>query len=124
MARPPQGRPMTRGTTCPRRPFAATLGLVLGLALAALLPLVLAQPALPFSFHADRVGQFTYADEVMPLNTGTWSTHDTGAPSAAIRAPVAATSSAGGKAHHISFDLMAPDGDPMTYNLTYSYSGG
>src|SRR5207302_11014111 len=45
MARPPPGRPMTRGTTCPQRPFAATLGLVLGLTLAALLPLVLAQPA-------------------------------------------------------------------------------
>ena len=193
---------MTRGTTCPRRPFAATLGLVLGLTLAALLPLVLAQPAkavnvpihlfasalgwsttsggetnpgptfvvyrndqidltltsddglphgffidynnngvpdngedispktsatqttITFSFPADRVGQFTYADQVIPLNTGTWSTHDNGAPSATIRAPVAGTSWTGGKAHDISFDLMDPDGDPMTYNLTYSYSGG
>jgi len=193
---------MTRGTTCPRRPFAATLGLVLGLALAALLPLVLAQPAkavnvpihlfasalgwsttsggetnpgptfvvyrndqidmtltsddglphgffidynnngvpdngedispktsatqttITFSFPADRVGQFTYADQVIPLNTGMWSTHDNGAPSATIRAPVAGTSWTGGKAHDISFDLMDPDGDPMTYNLTYSYSGG
>ena len=193
---------MTRGTTCPRRPFAATLGLVLGLTLAALLPLVLAQPAkavnvpiylfasalgwsttpggetnpgptfvvyrndqidltltsddglphgffidynnngvpdngedispktsatqttITFSFPADRVGQFTYADQVIPLNTGMWSTHDNGAPSATIRAPVAGTSWTGGKAHDISFDLMDPDGDPMTYNLTYSYSGG
>ena len=193
---------MTRGTTCPRRPFAATLGLVLGLTLAALLPLVLAQPAkavnvpiylfasalgwsttsggetnpgptfvvyrndqidltltsddglphgffidynnngvpdngedispktsatqttITFSFPADRVGQFTYADQVIPLNTGMWSTHDNGAPSATFRAPMPGTSWTGGKAHDISFDLMDPDGDPMTYNLTYSYSGG
>ena len=193
---------MTRGTTCPQRPFAATLGLVLGLTLAALLPLVLAQPAkaanvsinlfanafgwnitsgeetnpgptfvvyhndqitvtltsddglphglwidysgdgiqnsedylspktsvtqnpITFSFLADHVGQYMYADQVIPLNTGQWSTHDNGAPSATIRSPVAGTSWTGGKAHDISFDLMDPDGDPMTYNLTYSYSGG
>jgi len=192
---------MTRGTTCPQRPFAATLGLVLGLALAALLPLVLAQPAkaanvsinlfanafgwnitsgeetnpgptfvvyhndqitvtltsddglphglwidysgdgiqnsedylspktsvtqnpITFSFLADHVGQYTYADQVIPLNTGQWSTHDNGAPSATIRAPVLGASWTGGKAHDISFNLTDPDGDPMTYNLTYSYGG-
>src|SRR5205809_1490795 len=201
MARPPPGRPMTRGTTCPQRPFAATLGLVLGLTLAALLPLVLAQPAkaanvsinlfanafgwnitsgeetnpgptfvvyhndqitvtltsddglphglwidysgdgiqnsedylspktsvtqnpITFSFLADHVGQYTYADQVIPLNTGQWSTHDNGAPSATIRAPVLGASWTGGKAHDISFNLTDPDGDPMTYNLTYSYGG-
>src|SRR5207247_6048153 len=152
MARPPPGRPMTRGTTCPQRPFAATLGLVLGLTLAALLPLVLAQPAkasnvpihlfasalgwnttsgteanpgptivvyrndqidmtltsddglphgffldynnngvpdsgeyispktsatqttITFSFPADHVGQYPYADQAILLNTGIWST--------------------------------------------------
>ena len=192
---------MTRGTTCPQRPFAATLGLVLGLTLAALLPLVLAQPAkaanvsinlfanafgwnitsgeetnpgptfvvyhndqitvtltsddglphglwidysgdgiqnsedylspktsvtqnpITFSFLADHVGQYTYADQVIPLNTGQWSTHDNGAPSATIRAPVLGASWTGGKAHDISFNLTDPDGDPMTYNLTYSYGG-
>ena len=192
---------MTRGTACPRRPFAATLGLVLGLTLAALLPLVLAQPAkaanvsinlfanafgwnitsgeetnpgptfvvyhndqitvtltsddglphglwidysgdgiqnsedylspktsvtqnpITFSFLADHVGQYTYADQVIPLNTGQWSTHDNGAPSATIRAPVLGASWTGGKAHDISFNLTDPDGDPMTYNLTYSYGG-
>ena len=192
---------MTRGTTGPRRPFAATLGLVLGLTLAALLPLLLAQPAkaanvsinlfanafgwnttsggetnpgptfvvyhndqitvtltsddglphglwidyngdgiqnggdylspktsvtqnpITFSFLADHVGQYMYADQVIPLNTGQWSTHDNGAPSATIRSPVAGTSWTGGKAHDISFDLMDPDGDPMTYTLTYSYGG-
>ena len=192
---------MTRGTTCPRRPFAATVGLVLGLTLAALLPLVLAQPAkaanvsinlfanafgwnitsgeetnpgptfvvyhndqitvtltsddglphglwidysgdgiqnsedylspktsvtqnpITFSFLADHVGQYTYADQVIPLNTGQWSTHDNGAPSATIRAPVLGASWTGGKAHDISFNLTDPDGDPMTYNLTYSYGG-
>src|SRR5438034_2142875 len=201
MARPPPGRPITRGTTCPQRPFAATLGLVLGLTLAALLPLVLAQPAkaanvsinlfanafgwnitsgeetnpgptfvvyhndqitvtltsddglphglwidysgdgiqnsedylspktsvtqnpITFSFLADHVGQYTYADQVIPLNTGQWSTHDNGAPSATIRAPVLGASWTGGKAHDISFDLFDPDGDPMTYTLTYSYGG-
>src|SRR5438552_12864288 len=195
MARPPPGRPMTRGTTCPQRPFAATLGLVLGLTLAALLPLVLAQPAkasnvpihlfasalgwgttsmgetnpgptfvvyrndqidmtltsddtlphgffidynnngvpdngedispktsatettITFSFTADVVGQFTYADQVIRLNTGTWSTRDNGAPSATIRAPVPGASWTGGKAHDISFNLTDPDGDPMTYTL-------
>ena len=192
---------MTRGTTCPQRPLAATLGLVLGLTLAALLPLVLAQPAkaanvsinlfanafgwnitsgeetnpgptfvvyhndqitvtltsddglphglwidysgdgiqnsedylspktsvtqnpITFSFLADHVGQYTYADQVIPLNTGQWSTHDNGAPSATIRAPVLGASWTGGKAHDISFNLTDPDGDPMTYNLTYSYGG-
>ena len=192
---------MTRGTTCPQRPFAATLGLVLGLTLAALLPLVLAQPAkaanvsinlfanafgwnitsgeetnpgptfvvyhndqitvtltsddglphglwidysgdgiqnsedylspktsvtqnpITFSFLADHVGQYTYAVQVIPLNTGQWSTHDNGAPSATIRAPVLGASWTGGKAHDISFNLTDPDGDPMTYNLTYSYGG-
>ena len=192
---------MTRGTTCPQRPFAATLGLVLGLTLAALLPLVLAQPAkaanvsinlfanafgwnitsgeetnpgptfvvyhndqitvtltsddglphglwidysgdgiqnsedylspktsvtqnpITFSFLADHVGQYTYADQVIPLNTGQWSTHDNGAPSATIRAPVLGASWTGGKAHDISFNLTDPDGDPMTYTLTYSYGG-
>jgi len=192
---------MTRGTTCPQRPFAATLGLVLGLTLAALLPLVLAQPAkaanvsinlfanafgwnitsgeetnpgptfvvyhndqitvtltsddglphglwidysgdgiqnsedylspktsvtqnpITFSFLADHVGQYTYADQVIPLNTGQWSTHDNGAPSATIRAPVLGASWTGGKAHDISFNLTDPDGDPITYNLTYSYGG-
>src|SRR5438034_625919 len=201
MARPPPGRPITRGTTCPQRPFAATLGLVLGLTLAALLPLVLAQPAkaanvsinlfanafgwnitsgeetnpgptfvvyhndqitvtltsddglphglwidysgdgiqnsedylspktsvtqnpITFSFLADHVGQYTYADQVIPLNTGQWSTHDNGAPSATIRAPVLGACWSGGKANDISFNLTDPDGDPMTYNLTYSYGG-
>ena len=193
---------MTRGTTSPRRPLAATLGVILGLTLAALLPLVLAQPAkaadvpiylfadatgwgttshgetnpgptfvvyhndqitmtltsddllphgffidynnngvpdngdysspktsatettITFSFPADKVGQYTYADQVIPLNTGTWSTRDNGAPSATIRAPVPGASWTGGKAHDISFDLTDPDGDPMTYTLTYSYDGG
>ncbi len=192
---------MTGGTTCPRRLFAATLGLILGLTLAVLLPLVISQPAkaadvpillfanaigwgttsqgetnpgptfvvyhndqvtvtltsddglphglfidyngngvpdsgdyispktsatqnpIQFTFPADRVGQYTYADSVIPLNTGTWSTRDNGAPSATIRSPVAGTSWTGGKAHDISFDLIDPDGDPMTYTLAYSYGG-
>ena len=45
------------------------------------------------------------------------------APSATIRAPVLGASWTGGKAHDISFNLTDPDGDPMTYNLTYSYGG-
>ncbi len=81
------------------------------------------QNPITFSFLADHVGQYTYADQVIPLNTGQWSTHDNGAPSATIRAPVLGASWTGGKAHDISFNLTDPDGDPMTYNLTYSYGG-
>src|SRR3989475_10000470 len=202
MVPPPQGRPMTARTPSPRRPFATAVGVMLGLALAALLPLVLAQPAraadvpidlfadatgwgttshgetnpgptfvvyrndqidvtltsddglphglwidynddgipnsgdyispktsatqnpIQFSFPADVVGQFTYYDQSIPLNTGTWSTRANGAPSGTFNAPASGTSWTGGKAHDISFDLTDPDGDPMTYTLTYSYGGG
>src|SRR5207237_2975452 len=81
------------------------------------------QNPITFSFLADHVGQFTYADQVIPVNTGQWSTHDNVAPSATIRAPLPGASWTGGKAHEISFDLTDPDGDPMTYTLTYSYGG-
>src|SRR5207237_1656796 len=42
----------------------------------------------------------------------------------ALRAPVGGTSCTGGKGHDTTFALADPGGDPMTYNLTYSYSGG
>jgi len=193
---------MSHRTTPPQRPFAIIFGLVLGLTLAALLPLVPSQPAgaasvsiplfanavgwgqtsggetnpgptllvyhndqitvtltsddmlphglwidynrdgiqnsgdyisprtsatqnpIQFTFPADVVGQFTYADEVIPLNIGTWSTRANGAPSATFNAPLSGTSWTGGRAHDISFDLTDPDGDPMTYTLTYSYGAG
>src|SRR3989475_4305840 len=82
------------------------------------------QNPIQFSFPADVVGQFTYYDQSIPLNTGTWSTRANGAPSGTFRAPASGTSWTGGKAHDISFDLTDPDGDPMTYTLTYSYGGG
>jgi hypothetical protein len=77
-----------------------------------------------FTFFADMVGQFTYADQVIPLNTGSWSTRSNAAPTGTFHAPAAGTSWTGGKAHDISFDLTDADGDPMTYMLNYSYGGG
>src|SRR2546426_7085163 len=202
MARRLLGRAMTGRPNPRQRPFAVTMGLIFGLTIAGLLPLVLAQPAraanvalplfasaagwgstsggeanpgptfvvyrndqidvtltsddglphglwidyngdgipnsgdyispktsatqnpIQFSFPADVAGQFTYYDQSIPLNTGTWSTRANGAPSGTFRAPAAGTSWTGGKAHDISFDLTDPDGDPMTYTLTYSYGGG
>ena len=82
------------------------------------------QNPIQFSFPADVAGQFTYYDQSIPLNTGTWSTRANGAPSGTFNAPASGTSWTGGKAHDISFDLTDPDGDPMTYTLTYSYGGG
>jgi len=82
------------------------------------------QTTIQFTFPADVVGQFTYADEVIPLNIGSWSTQANGAPSATFRAPLAGISWTGGKSHDISFNLTDPERDAMTYTLTYSYGGG
>src|SRR3977135_1486486 len=193
MAQIPPGHQMNHETTSPQRPFAVMFGLVLGLTLAALLPLVPSQPAtaanvsiplfanavgggesgagaanpgptllvyhndqitvtltsddmlphglwidynrdgiqnsgdyisprtsatqnpIQFTFPADVAGEFTYADEVIPLNIGTWSTRANGAPSATFNAPLSGTSWTGGRDHDISFHLKGPRREPMTY---------
>jgi hypothetical protein len=77
-----------------------------------------------FSFTADRAGTFQYADEVVPLNVGSWATKVNSAPTATIRAPSPGASWTGGVSHSISIDVTDPDGDPVQVWVNYSYGGG
>ena len=77
-----------------------------------------------FSIPADKLGTFTYGDEVVTLNTGTWVTRVNSPPEASFHAPTATTSWTGGVSHDISFDVTDPDGDPIQVSVSYSYGGG
>jgi hypothetical protein len=77
-----------------------------------------------FSIPANTEGTFTYGDQVVPLNTGTWITNVNSPPTAALHAPTATTSWTGGVSHDISFDVSDADSDPVTATVTYSYGGG
>ena len=77
-----------------------------------------------FSIPADTLGTYTYGDQVVTLNTGTWVTRVNSPPQASFHAPTAATSWTGGKTHDISFDVTDPDGDPVQVSVSYSFGGG
>jgi len=77
-----------------------------------------------FSIPADTLGTYTYGDQVVTLNTGTWVTRVNSPPEASFHAPTATTSWTGGVSHDISFDVTDPDGDPIQVSVSYSYGGG
>jgi hypothetical protein len=77
-----------------------------------------------FSFPADTAGTYTYGDQVVTLNIGSWATRVNGAPTGTIRAPTAGASWTGGVSHSISVDVLDPDGDPVQVWVNYSYGGG
>ena len=77
-----------------------------------------------FSIPADKLGTFTYGDQVVTLNTGTWVTRVNSPPEASFHAPTATTSWTGGVSHDISFDVTDPDGDSVQVTVSYSYGGG
>src|SRR5438067_820744 len=77
-----------------------------------------------FSIPADTLGTYTYGDQVVTLNTGTWVTRVNSPPEASFHAPTAATSWTGGKTHDISFDVTDPDGDPVQVSVSYSFGAG
>src|SRR5437667_23405 len=57
-----------------------------------------------FSIPADTLGTYTYGDQVVTLNTGTWVTRVNSPPQASFHAPTAATARTVGKTHHISLE--------------------
>jgi hypothetical protein len=69
-------------------------------------------------------GTYTYYDDVLRLNQGTWGVTALGPPTAAIRAPAAGTSWTGGVSHTISIDVSDPGGAPIQVWVNYSYGGG
>src|SRR5205814_174537 len=77
-----------------------------------------------FSIPADTLGTYTYGDQVVTLNTGTWVTRVNSPPEASFHAPTATTSWTGGVSHDISFDVTDPDGDPSQVSVSYPYGGG
>src|SRR5438046_6134525 len=76
-----------------------------------------------FSIPADTLGTYTYGDQVVTLNTGTWVTRVNSPPEASFHAPTATTSWTGGVSHDISFDVTDPDGHPDQVRAPYSYGG-
>src|SRR5207247_9159149 len=76
-----------------------------------------------FSIPADTLGTYTYGDQVVTLNTGTWVTRVNSPPAASFHAPTPTTSWTGGVSHDISFDVTDPDGDPIQVSVSYLFSG-
>src|SRR5947199_8339636 len=66
-----------------------------------------------FSIPADTLGTYTYGDQVVTLNTGTWVTRVNSPPEASFHAPTATTSWTGGVSHDISFHATGPPADPI-----------
>jgi hypothetical protein len=78
--------------------------------------------SITFPVPADTSGTFTYGDEVVALNVGSWAVYSP--PAVTIRSPSSGTSWTGGVAHSISIDVSDPNGNPVQVWVNYSYGGG
>src|SRR2546429_1031238 len=77
-----------------------------------------------FSIPADTLGTYTYGDQVVTLNTGTWVTRVNSPPQASFHAPTAATSWTGGKNRDLSLPGTHPPSDPGPGGVPDSLAGG